>query len=83
MYLSFKRPIKLKKYFLHCTLKILLVKEENKYVSSTSLKTPSKSNPKDCSDSRIRIYIPGFILSHWSIFPSAHVIAGFQPQAAI
>ncbi len=26
---------------------------------------------------------PGFILSHWSIFPSVHVIAGFQPQAAI
>jgi hypothetical protein len=77
MYLSFKRPIKLKKYFLHCTLKNLLVKEENNYVSSASLKTLTISNSKDCSDSRIRIYVPGFILSHWSIFPSVHVIAGF------
>jgi hypothetical protein len=58
MYLSFKRPIKLKKYFLHCSLKILLVKEENKYVSSASLKTLQvilKIVPKAASEFMFRV----------------------------
>jgi hypothetical protein len=41
-----------------------------------SMKTPP--NFKKDSKSRIRISVPAFLLSHWSIFSGVHVIGGFR-----
>ncbi len=35
------------------------------------------TNPKDCSESCIKISFPAFFRCHWLIFSSVHVIAGF------
>jgi hypothetical protein len=47
------------------------VKEKNNYYVTACFFENSFTKSKDCSESRIRIFVPAFLCCHWPIFSAS------------